>query len=437
MMRGFFVNIKNSMLWLVKWLILSLLIGWSIGLVMSGFGYVVEKATQFRLEHWPIILGLPFAGLIIVFCYRKLDLEKSSTSTVIEAVRKEQHKITFKLAPLILISTILTHLFGGSSGREGAALQFGGSVGSFVSRKLKMNDGSGRIFLLAAMSASFAALFGTPLAAAIFPMEFVSVGVLYYAALVPCVLSAFVAHSVTIFFGTHEIAIPYEISNVPGLYSIAFLKGILLGILCALVGIIFCESLHYGGGLAKKWFKNPYLRVVVGGCLVILLTFIVGNQDYNGLSSGLITESFNGTAPAFAFLIKILFTVLTLCMGFKGGEIVPSFVIGATFGCLMGGILGLPINLAVACGMCGVFCAVTNSPITSLLIAFELFGFDGMGFFAIVVAISYMLSGYYSVFGSQKIMYSKFDTVFINKKAGEFYADVKKKAIEEKKEEQS
>lgn len=423
-MKGFLNNTGKSLLWLLKWLILSLVIGLVIGTVMSGFGFLVTEVTNFRMSHSWVILGLPFAGLFIVYCYRQLELEKSSTSTVIEAVRKEQYKVTFKLAPLILGSTVLTHLFGGSSGREGAALQFGGSVGSYAARKMKLDDSSSRIFMLAAMSASFSALFGTPLAAAIFPMEFVSVGILYYAALVPCVLSSFTASYVTVFFDIHQTAIPYEVTDAPSIYSPVFLKCLLLGILCAFVGILFCEVLHYGGAFARKWFKNPYIRVFAGGLMIIALTLIIGNQTYNGLSSGLIEESFNGSAPAAAFLLKMLFTALTLCMGFKGGEIVPSFVTGAAFGCLMGNVLSLPVNLAVACCMCGVFCAVTNSPITSLLIAFELFGFDGMGFFAVVVAISYMLSGYYSVFGSQKIMYSKLDTVFINKKAGDFYADV-------------
>ena len=425
-MKKFVLNIRDSLVWLVKWLLISLGIGLLIGLIMSGFGWLVTWVTDLRQAWWPIIFGLPFSGLLIVFLYKKAGIESANTGTVMLTVREGNHKVSFKLAPLILLGTVLTHMFGGSSGREGAALQFGGSLGDSAARHLHLNASSGHILMLAAMSASFSALFGTPLAAAIFPMEFISVGVMYYAALVPCMISSFVASGVSVLLGVHRTGFPYEIKNLPAIYSTGFLKAILLGVLCAFIGMLFCEALHYGHLAAKRLFKNAYLRIFVGGCLVVLLALIFQSQTYLGLSEGLIEQSFAGTAPPLAFLFKIIFTILTLNMGFKGGEIVPSFVIGATFGCLMSGLLGLPVGLAVACGMCGVFCAVTNSPITSILIAFELFGFEGAGYFGIVVAISYMLSGYVSLFSDQRIVYSKFETRYINKWADSDYTDVRK-----------
>lgn len=423
-MIDFWSFLKKAFAALFKWLILGVVVGALIGLIMSGFGKLVDMATAFRHDHLPIIFGLPLAGLLIVYSYRRLDQEKSSTSSVMSALRHNDRIVSFRLAPLILISTVLTHLFGGSTGREGAALQFGGSVGSYAARHLKMSESNGHILMMAAMSAAFSALFGTPLAAAIFPMEFISVGVMYYAALVPCILSSFVANSVAIYLGVRKISIPYEVTEIPVIYSRQLPKAIIFGILCALLGMAFCMLLHYGGVAGRKYFKNPYIRVVVGGLAVIALALMLRTTDYLGLGETLIHQSFSGSARPEAFLLKMVFTALTLCMGYKGGEIVPSFVVGATFGCLLSGIFHLPVGLMAACGMCGVFCAVTNSPITSLLIAFELFGFDGMGYFAIVIAISYMLSGNYSIWGSQKIIYSKFETRYINKVANDYYADV-------------
>ncbi|MDO4477613.1 MAG: chloride channel protein [Lachnospiraceae bacterium] len=435
MVKALFKNLLISLKGILKWLLMSFIVGILVGLVMSGFDVAVEYVTHIRSANQYLIWFLPLAGLFIVFVYRKCGLEDVSTSTVIVAIREQKKKISLKLAPLILAATVLTHLFGGSTGREGAALQFGGSVGNHFARRLKMKPSNSLILMMAAMSASFSALFGTPLAAAIFPMEFVSIGVIYYAALVPCVLSSFVANSVVHYFGLRTLGNPYLITGLPSIYSPMFLKTILIGILCALVGILFCEVMYYGHEFAKKAFPNSYVRVLVGGVAIVLLTLLIGSQTYNGLSSELITRSFEGTAPGPAFLLKMLFTVLTLGFGFKGGEIVPTFVIGSTFGCFIAGVLGVPAELGAACCMCGVFCAVTNCPIASLMIAFELFGFEGMAYFAIVVAISYMLSGYGGLYNTQKIVYSKYEPRFVNKTVREYFAHefVDKAHLKEKK----
>ncbi len=188
-----------------------------------------------------------------------------------------------------------------------------------------------------------------------------------------------------------------------------------LAVLCALVSILFCISLHYSEAIYRKFIKNPYLRAAAGGCIIILLTLLVGNQDYNGTGVNIISKCFDGTVAPEAFLLKIIFTALTLGAGFKGGEIVPTFFIGASFGCLFGTLTGFSPTLSAAIGMAAIFCGVTNSPITSLLISFEMFGFAAMPFLLLAIAFSYMLSGYYGLYRSQKIMYSKFKTSYINK----------------------
>ena len=348
---------------LVKWILLSIVIGGVIGVIASAFANLITWATDFRMGHMWMVYLLPFAGLMIVFLYHVTGQEKNAgTDMVLMVVRSDQNTMPGRVAPLILIATALTHLFGGSAGREGAALQFGASLGNWLGRKIHLNESDKRIMTLAGMSAAFAALFGTPMAAALFPMEVISVGIMYYAALVPCVFSAFIGERISIFMGVRTLTAPYPVEEVPNFYGIAWGKAILLAICFAFAGALFAES-------QKLW----------------------------------------------VFLLKMLFTCITLCSGFKGGEIVPSLFIGATFGSALAPIFGLPVDICAACGMVGVFCAVTNSPISSLLIAFELFGFAGMPYFCTVIAVSYLLSGYQSLYKAQKIVYSKTENKYIDR----------------------
>ena len=411
----------EDILSLLKWAVLGLAVGTVVGAVTSGFGYGIQYATAFRESHVWIIWLLPLAGLVIVFLYQKTGHgDDHGTNSVIEAIR-DGKKISIVQGLLVMVSTVLTHLFGGSTGREGAALQLGGSIGSFAARGLRMKQTNTNVIIMAGMSAAFSALFGTPLAAVFLPMEFVSVGVMYYAILVPCIFSSFTAHAVAIFLGVQtNHLVPYAVKTVPELYSWAFPKAILIGIACALAGMLFCRAMHFTHEYFPKWIPNPYLRVMTGGLAVAALAFLIGH-DYIGLGSGVIKAAFAEFAVPWAFLLKILFTCLTLSSGFKGGEIVPSFFVGATLGSFLAGILGLPPNVCAACGMCGVFCAVTNSSVASLFIAFELFGFTGMGYFAIVIGTSYMLSDYVSFFSAQKILYSKTETRYINLISGESF----------------
>ena len=269
--------------------------------------------------------------------------------------------------------------------------------------------------IMCGMSAAFSALFGTPLAAAIFSMEVVSVGIMHYSALLPCVIASLTAHGVATVCGiTPEI---FPISSIPAFApKTALIIGV-FAVLCAVVSILFCTILHNAERLYKRFFKNPYLRVIIGGCIVIALTLLVGDQTYNGTGMSIIASCMEGK-PVFplAFLLKMLFTGATLGAGYKGGEIVPTLFIGATFGTFFATVTGCSIPLCAAVGMGAVFCGVTNSPITSLLICFELFGFEGMPYFLIAIALSYMLSGYYGLYSSQKIIYSKYKTEYINRK---------------------
>ena len=397
----------------VKWVIFAILVGTIVGLCGSAFYFGMSYVTFLRTAHPWLILLLPAGGLVIVGLYHLFHDEKDTgTNLVISAIHSGD-ELPFRMAPLIFISTLITHLFGGSAGREGAALQMGGSIGNALGRLFRFDEKDKHVMIMCGMSAAFSALFGTPMAAAIFPMEMVSVGVMYYIALVPCVISSLVAHGIAVSFGvSNEL---FLIGEVPAFGILSSVKISVLAILCALVSILFCVILHQTGHLYKKLFKNPYLRVFAGGCLVVLLTCLVGSQSYNGTGINIIENCINGTVRPEAFLLKIIFTALTLGAGYKGGEIVPSFFTGAAFGCLFGNLLGFSPTLCTAVGMTSVFCGVTNSPITSLLISFELFGYDGMPYFLLATAFSYMLSGYFGLYRSQKIVYSKYKTNYINK----------------------
>jgi H+/Cl- antiporter ClcA len=397
----------------VKWVIFAVLVGSVVGLCGTAFYYGMSFVTGLRSAHPWLIFLLPAGGLAITGLYHLFHDEKDTgTNLVISAIHSDD-ELPFKMAPLIFVSTLITHLFGGSAGREGAALQMGGSIGNALGKLFCFDEKDKHVMIMCGMSAAFSALFGTPMAAAIFPMEMVTVGVMYYIALVPCVISSLVAHGIAVHFGVaNEL---FLIEEIPTFGIITAVKISVLAILCALLSILFCVILHQSENLYKHLFKNPYVRVFAGGCIVILLTLLVGNQSYNGTGINIIEQCIDGSVRPEAFLLKMIFTAATLGAGYKGGEIVPSFFTGAAFGCLFGNLLGFSPTLCTAIGMTSVFCGVTNSPISSLLISFELFGYDGMPYFLLAISFSYMLSGYFGLYRSQKIVYSKYKTNYINK----------------------
>ena len=335
------------------------------------------------------------------------------TNFVLAAVR-ENEPMRLRTAPLIIAATVITHLVGGSAGREGAALQMGGAISGRLGRWMRLDEKDERIITMCGMSAGFAALFGTPLAAAVFSMEMVSVGVMYYAAMVPCLLSALIARLTAGLLGAVPAA--FDLAALPELSAPNMARLAVLGVLCALLSILFCTAMHQAARFYGRVTDKPVVRAVLGGALVLALTLLLGTEDYCGAGMEVIGRAVAGTARPEAFLLKIGLTALTLGAGFKGGEIVPSFFAGATFGCVAGPLLGLPASFGAAAGLTAVFCGVTNCPMTSILLAYELFGGAGLPQFALVCAVSFMLSGYSGLYSEQKIIYSKLRPEYINKK---------------------
>ena len=403
-------RIKTS----IKWIIFSIVVGCIVGMTGTLFYFGMSFVTLLRQQNPWLIFLLPIGGLLIVGSYHLLHDEKDTGTNLVLSAIHSNDELPLRMAPLIFFSTLITHLFGGSAGREGAALQLGGSIGNGLGTFFRFDEKDKHIMIMCGMSAAFSSLFGTPMAAAIFSMEVVSVGIMYYAALVPCVLSSFVAFGIAQAFGVSQELFLIDCIPSFGIFSAVKITG--LAILCAAVSIVFCIMLHQAEHLYKRLFKNPYLRVVCGGCVIIVLTLLVGDQRYNGTGMNIIEKCIDGSVRPEAFFLKMVFTALTLGAGYKGGEIVPSFFTGAAFGCLFGNLLGFSPTLCAAVGMTSVFCGVTNCPITALLISFELFGYEGMPYFLLAISFSYMLSGYYGLYRSQKIIYSKYKTNYINRK---------------------
>ena len=292
----------------------------------------------------------------------------------------------------------------------------GGSIGNQIGRLMKLDEKDKKIAVMCGMSACFAALFGTPLAAGVFSMEVVSIGVMYYAALVPCLFASFIGAGISRSFGVMPDW--FDIGIVPefGLQGAGI--AVLIGALCAAVGVLFCIVLHESSAIYRRYLPNPYFRVLAGSAVFIVLTLIFKSRYYNGGGMHLIERCFEGEpVPYYAFLMKMLFTAVALGAGFKGGEIVPTLCVGATFGYMVASVLGLPVGLCTAIGMTCLFVSVTNCPVSTVFMAFELFGFEAMPYYSIAVAVCFTLSGYYGLYSSQKFVYSKIKAEFINRKS--------------------
>lgn len=398
--------VRENTVYFLKWTVIASIIGVIVGSIGTVFGHGVVLVTKLWQEnHWTVFL-MPVAGVVIVGLYQLAREEKNrGTDMVLESISADEN-VSLATAPLIFISTILSHAVSASVGREGAALQLGGSLGNLIGRLLKLNQQEKKIAIMCGMSACFAALFGTPLAAGVFSMEMVCVGVMYYAGLIPCLFASFIGAAVANRFGLAPEH--YNIGVFPEFDLSGGIMAVLLGIFCAVASIGFCLLLHKSSALYRKYFPNTYARVLAGSAIYIVLTLVFSERLYNGGGLHLIERCFEGEAvPCYAFLLKMLFTAVALGAGFKGGEIVPTLCVGATIGYTAARLFGLPAGLCTSVGMMSLFVGVTNCPISTVFMAFELFGFEAMPYYAIAIAVSFTLSGYSGLYHSQKFIASK------------------------------
>ena len=399
---------------LVLWLVLAAAVGLVCGGVGTAFHLSVEAVTELRGEHGWILWLLPLAGLVIVALYKGTRCEGMGTNNVIRAVQSGE-AVSPLLVPAIFLGTVLTHLCGGSAGREGAALQMGGSIGYNVGRLFRLSDHDRRTATVCGMAAFFSALFGTPLAATLFAMMVEDVGLTFSVAFVPGFLAALVAYGVSLACGISPTR--FALADAPALTADAVLKVMVLGAACAVVSRLFCGLLHFTEHELPKRLPNPWVRVAVGGMAVVALSYLMGVDRYNGAGMGVIAAAVEqGEALPWDFLCKALLTAVTLASGFKGGEVVPSFYIGATFGCAVGPLLGLPAGFSAAVGLVAVFCGATNTLIPSILMAYELFQGEGLELVALGCGVCYMLSGYHGLYSSQTFVTEKWASEYHEKK---------------------
>lgn len=398
-------SLGRYMLAFCKWVLAAVALGVACGGVGAVFHNAIDAVTSLRMAHGWAIWLLPGAGALAWLLYKLCRVGFSvGTNEIFKAAGGEGH-VPFLLAPLIFAGTLLSHLCGASVGREGAALQLGGSMGCNFGRAFRFGREDVEVLTMCGMSACFSALFGTPLTAAVFVLEVLRVGSMRYNALLPCVLSSYTAAFLARLMGAKPMA--FAVGEVPAFGPVAALQAAGLAALCGGLGILFCTCVHKAGHLLEKWIPSPPVRIAAAGAVMAAAVCLFGLYDYAGAGGHMISAAIEGRAPGFAFLIKLLLTALCVGAGFKGGEIVPTMFIGSTFGCVAGPLLGLNPGFSAALGLTALFCSVVNCPLASLFLAIELFSPTDIAPFAVAVAVAYVLSGYFGLYGSQKILSSK------------------------------
>ncbi len=390
------INYKTA----CKLLLIYILAGITCGVIGTLFSKSISLVTNIRHQnHW-LLYFLPPAGIVSVAIYKLLKVSGMGTNQVIKSTGKE-NALSPKLAPAVFLGSLLSHLCGASVGREGAALQLGGSSALFLSKGLKLTRGNEKVLIYCGMAGVFASVFGTPFAAAIFALEVVFVGHIYKKAIIPVFITSFTSFFTARLLGSH--AERFNLSAVPHINFSIIWKVVILSLLSAVISMLFCLFLEYSEKLFKKLFKNDFLRIAIGGAIIVLLTVLVDSYDYSGAGIDVIEKIFNNNEfVPWGFALKILFTCIAVGSGFKGGEIVPTLFIGATFGALVGSVLGLPIAFTAAICMIALFCGVTNCPLASILLAAELFSGKGIGYICLAVILSFLLSGRISLYTAQK-----------------------------------
>ena len=387
---------KTNIITLLKMCALSIITGVTGGLIGNAFLYVLTTAAHTRAEHTWLIFLLPAGGIATVMLYRLLKM--SNHGGVNEIVKNIEYNTPVRplAAPLIFVCTAITHLLGGSAGKEGAALQLGGAGAAAIAKGFKLKDNYYAAMVLCGMSAVFASVFGTPLTAAFFILEFKATRKIFPWAVLPCFISALTADRIAALTGRSAEAIPYI--NSYGFNFATVAKAIILSVCVSITGAVMCLCFKSGKRIAKTIIKNPIIRILAGSAVIIALTLITGDMRYNGSGMEMAIKALEGNADWYDFMLKIVFTAITLSAGFKGGEIVPTFCIGATFGCVMGQVLGINPALAAALGLVAIFCYATNSLISAVFLGIELFGIALLPYFIIVCLVACMLSGKHGLF---------------------------------------
>ncbi len=403
---------KGKIILFIKWVLLTVVLGVGCGFSGAIFAKSIEFVTDLRGQNPWIILLLPLGGVLIVYLYKLLKVKGVGTPQIFEGACSDK-KVPCLLTPAVFIASVVTHLLGGSAGREGAALQMGGGLSALLCRIFKLDENLRRIMTICGMGAFFSALFGTPLGACVFAVEVIHKKE-YFKAIFPTLLASIVAFFTSVFLGVKPER--FAVSVLPDFNFSILLKMILIAFCCGVLSIFFCRTMHLFKKLFKKIFVNDFICAIIGGVLIVFMTILVGNMDYNGSGMELIIRAFEGAAiRPWDFILKILFTAVTIAAGYKGGEIIPTFCVGATFGAVISALLGVSPVFGAAVGMAALFAGVTNCPIATVFLSIEMFGGVGLGYFILIIAVCFFFSGKDNLYNNEKF---KFSDLRLIKKVG-------------------
>ena len=393
---------------LARWMVLGTAVGVLAGLASAGFLVTLAWATDTRIDEPWLLWLLPVAGLVVGLAYRHLGGDAvRGNDLIIDEIHEPNRWVPTRMAPLVYAGTVVTHLFGGSAGREGTAIQMSGSLTDVLARTLRLAPSERRLLLVAAIAGGFGAVFGVPLAGAVFAFEVQAVGRLRYDALVPAVTASIVGDLIVTAVGVDHLATPV-VTDVD-LGPVLLAKLVLVGLACGLAALVFTELTH----AIKRWMAARVAwspaRPVIGGVVIVALTLAVGTRDYLGLSLPLATDAFTdvATVATFAFALKLVFTAVTLGTGFQGGEVTPLFIIGVTLGATLAGVLGVDGPLLPAVGYVAVFGAAANTPLACTVMGLELFGVDAAVPLLVVCSVAYVTSGHRGIYTAQRLEVAK------------------------------
>jgi H+/Cl- antiporter ClcA len=401
------VTRRQGLVTLAQWLGLGALAGVLCGTGSALFLYLLDGATSFRGQHEVIIYTLPVAGLALGWLYERYGQPiRGGNNLVIDTLHDGGPELPLRMAPMVLLGTVLTHLFGGSAGREGTAVQMGASLTDWVSHRLRLSGSLRRQLLAAGVAGGFGSVFGTPVAGAVFGLEFIVLGRLEYAALLPALVAALVGDAVTRALGI--VHTPYPSPSVLPLTPLVLGKWLLFAVAVALVTTAFIELTQGLKRVLERRVPRLPLRMALGGATVVLLWQVLGTSDYLGLGVPTIVRSFTDTGlPSYAFAAKLVFTAVTLGAGFLGGEVTPLFFVGAALGNVLAQVLGLPLELGAGVGLAAVFAAAANTPLALSVMAVELLGAAVVPHVVIVCVVAYLLTGHRGIYPSQRLLWRK------------------------------
>ncbi len=398
---------RGRVVTLAQWLFLGSIVGVLCGTASAAFLWLLELATDFRGTHESIVYALPVAGLVLGLVLERFGQPiKAGNNLIIDTIHDDGPEVPLRMAPMVLLGTVVTHLFGGSAGREGTAVQMGASLTDWVSHRLQVSAPVRRQLLAAGVAGGFGSVFGTPIAGAVFGLEFVVLGRLEYRALVPALIASVIGDLTTRALGiehTHYPASP----SVPLTPELS-LKWLVFAAAVALVTTAFIELTHFIRARGEKLLTSLPLRMALGGLVVVGLWKLVGTSDYLGLGVPTIVRAFSDPSlPVSAFALKLLFTAITIGAGFVGGEVTPLFFVGAALGSVLARALGIPIELGAGVGLAAVFAAASNTPLALSIMAMELLGGGVFPHVAIVCVIAYLFTGHRSIYPSQRLLFGK------------------------------